>query len=96
MAGRKQIWTDKMQSYMVEHLTTKSPAQIAMYFNISVSVVNVKRNEYLKIKGISRSEFLPQRSFEKIEKTKLSFQRPAANYSNRSPYGIASPGLLNP
>lgn len=96
MAGRKEIWTDAMQSYMINNINNKSAAQIAMYFNISISVVNKKRNAYLKESGITREQFLPARKYEKIETTHKSFQRAPAVYSNRSPYGFASPGLNNP
>ncbi len=83
--GRPTIWTNRMQAFLEENIDMKI-TDIADLLQVSDSLVQHKRTEILRLKGFEKSKPVTQLQ-QRIN------QRPKAVYSNRSPYGIASPGL---
>ena len=94
MAGRKSIWTEEMQNYLEANVSVQDIASIATHLEISTAVVHRHRSILLKKMGVTYLKINRGKPVE-LNKKKLGFERPAANYSNRSPYGIAIPGLKN-
>ncbi len=81
--SKREVWTNRMQEFLVANIHMKQ-IDIANILEVNVSLVNHKRTEIIRLGTKAK----------KIETTEaIKFERPKAEYSNRSPYGIASPGL---
>ena len=88
-------WDDTKQNYLESNWKNLRLSELAKALNTHEKLVQIKRKKLLESLGIERAYFTTNSDNITIlyKPKKSSIVRPPAEYSNRSPYGIASPGL---
>lgn len=90
MSKPKQYTPDQAQ-FMLTHHKSFTAVEMAVRLNIEVATVyNFAYRNKLSFKSVNQSQVAFEREDKRRNERKKPLIRPAAQYSNHSPYGIAS------